>query len=114
MSLSKPTGDAGAPREITPREIEMYKKEYQHGAELFQKAVQQHAKSSDLFQKEEFQDVMQNMMEVLRESARALKKEHLEAQNKKISDDLAAYQDSPSVTNREQLLSDLKHAQKSV
>ena len=114
MSDIKSMDDSGAPREISPREKAMYKEEYRHGAELFQKALQQYSKSDDMFQKGEFKDVMDNMMQVLNETARALKQSGLKEQNKKIAEDYAAYQDAPTPASQKQLAKDLEQAKKTV
>lgn len=102
--------DSDQLRPISPREKSMYQHEYQHGADLFQRALQQHAKSNDLYQKGEFEDVMENMLQVLNETARALKENQLQNQNEKIAQDYAAYQQSPSLSTQEQLKKDLEQA----
>lgn len=114
MADIKSIGDSGAPREITPREKAIYKDEYKHGVDLFQRALQQHAKAEDVFKKGEFEDVMNNMMQVLNETARALKAENLKEQNKKIANDFAAYQDTPTTDNQKKLTKDLDQAKRSI
>ena len=114
MAEIKGTDDAGSPREITPREKAIYKEEYKHGVDLFQRALQQYSKTDDMFQKGEFKDVMDNMMQVLNETARALKEDHLKQQNKKIAADYANYQDSPSTDNQKKLAKDLDQAKRTV
>ena len=39
---------------ISPRERRMYEQEYKHSAELFQKALEQSAKSDNQYQQEQF------------------------------------------------------------
>jgi hypothetical protein len=100
---------------ITPREKKMYEQEYVHGAKLFQKALQQYAKSDNPFQKEEFREVMDKAMNVLNETARELKAKALVDQNTKISQDYAAFTDQPAndqVVDR--LNQDLEKAKKSI
>lgn len=107
------TEGSGASREITPRERAIYREEYRHGADLFQKALNQYSKSSDMFQKEEFKEVMDNMMQVMNETARALKESGLKSHNKKIAEDYAAFQDQPNSNNLKKLDKDLDQAKKS-
>ena len=99
--------------EINPRAQKLYEKEYQHGAALFEKALVQANKSTYAPQKEQFAGVMNIAMEVLNQSAGALKRQDLIAQNGKISKDYQAYQSNPSKEHLEALKSDLDQAKKS-
>lgn len=100
---------------ITPREKKMYEQEYIHGAKLFQKALQEYAKSDNPFQKEEFKEVMDKAMNVLNETARELKERGLVDQNAKISEDYAAFTNQPANNQAvEKLNQDLEKAKKSI
>ena len=99
---------------VTPRQAEVYKKEYQHGVDLFQRALGQSAKSDNPYQKEQFGEVMDKAMQVLNETARELKRKDLLSQNKQISQDYQAYQQSPSDAMREKLIHDLDKAKHSI
>lgn len=112
MTEIRKTNDSGQPKEISPREKTLYKQEYVHGADLFQRALQQHAKSANMYQKAEFQEVMENMMQVMNETARALKEEVLKKQNEKISEDFKTYQQAPSESTQKRLAEDLDQAKK--
>ncbi len=87
---------SGAPDPITPREKKMYEQEYKHGAQLFQKALQQYAKSDNRFQQAEFQEVMDKAMRILNETAAELNRKALLDQNAKIEKDYAAFSDAPT------------------
>ena len=73
------SGDHPSP--ITPRETKMYEQEYKHGAQLFQKALQQYVKSDNPYQQEEFHQVMDKAMRVLNETAGELNRKALLEQN---------------------------------
>jgi hypothetical protein len=99
----------------SPREIKMYKQEYVHGANLFQKALQHYSKSDNPFQKEEFKEVMEKALHVLNETAKELKAKDLAEQNEKISKDYATFNDQPTNEKAiETLNKDLEQAKKSV
>ena len=99
---------------ITPREKKMYELEYKHGADLFQRALQQSGKSDNPYQKEQFGEVMDKAMRVLNETARELKRKDLMDQNKLIAQDYKAYQDNPSDSVSKKLSGDLDKAKKSI
>lgn len=98
--------------EIHPRAQKLYIQEYRHGATLFEKALLQSNKSST--QRKEFDAVMNIALEVLNQSASALKREDLLKQNQKISNDFQAYQKDPSKQNLSILKTDLDQAKKSI
>jgi hypothetical protein len=107
-------GGAGEPIH-TPREIQMYEKEYKKGAQLFQDAVQHYAKSDNPYQKKEFQEVMDKALSVLNESARELNRKSLLDQNVKIEKDYAMFNKSPDDEKAVlQLEKDLEDAEKSI
>lgn len=98
--------------EIHPRAQKLYIQEYHHGATLFEKALLQANKSSP--QRKEFEAVMKMAMEVLNQSASALKRDDLLKQNQKISHDLQVYQKDPNKQNLSTLKTDLDQAKKSI
>ena len=99
---------------ITPREKKMFEQEYRHGAELFQKALVQSAKSDNPYQQEQFGDVMHKAMQVLNQAAKELKRKDLMEQNKQISLDFKTYQGHPTDSTRSQLNQDLDKAKKAI
>lgn len=107
-------GGAGEPTH-TPREIQMYEKEYREGARLFQDAVQHYAKSDNPYQKKEFQEVMDKALAVLNDSALELNRKSLLDQNAKIEKDYATFNKSPDDEKTVlQLEKDLEDAEKSI
>jgi hypothetical protein len=109
------SSSGGSPAPITPRERKMYEQEYAHGAQLFQKALQQYVKSDNPFQQEEFHQVMDKALKVLNETAAQLNRKPLLEQNAKIAKDYAAFNDSPEDSNTYQKLNhDLDQARKSI
>ncbi len=105
----------GGPGEHTPREIQMYEKEYKESAQLFQDSVQQYAKSDNPYQKKEFQEVMDKALTILNETARELNRKALLDQNAKIEKDYSQFNKSPDDENAiARLEKDLEKAKKSV
>jgi len=109
------SSSSGAPAPITPREKKMYEQEYKHGAQLFQKALQQYVKSDNPYQQEEFQQVMDKAMRVLNETAGELSRKALLEQNAKIQKDYAAFNNKPDDPGSfDKLNHDLDQAKKSI
>lgn len=76
----------------SPDDKKMYKQEYKKGADLFQKAVDKYDTANSPYKKEAFRRVMDEAMDVMDKAAYALNNEMLKQQNKKIHEDLAAYE----------------------
>jgi Skp family chaperone for outer membrane proteins len=107
-------GGAGEPTH-TRREIRMYEQEYKDSAELFQKAVQEYAKSNNPYQKKEFQGVMDKALAILNETARELNRKALLDQNTKITKDYDTFNKTPEDEKAiTQLEKDLEQAKESV
>ena len=105
------------PGPITPRQEKEYKKEYLHGEELFQKALHQAAKTEPAgnpYQQEQFRSVMNDAMNVLNQSARALKRDDLIKQNAQIAHDFSTYKAKPTKEAQQKLNQDLDAAKKSI
>ncbi|HSX38172.1 MAG TPA: hypothetical protein VLE95_05005 [Chlamydiales bacterium] len=100
---------------MTPREQKMYEQEYKHGAQLFQKALEQYVKSDNPYQQEEFNQVMQKAMRVLNETANELNRKSLLEQNQKIEQDYNQFTNEPKdVAALDKLQHDLDQARKSI
>jgi hypothetical protein len=110
MGIMSEIDNAGS---VNPRAEKLYKQEYQHGANLFEKALLQANKSSYPPQQKEFAGVMNIAMEVLNQSARELKSQTLMAQSQKIAEKYKEYQKNPTKENFEALRSDLDKAKHS-
>lgn len=93
-------------------ERKIFEQEYRHGADLFLRALDAHAKSKNIYQQEEFKEVMNKALLVLNETARELKRKELLAQNQKIGEDYDAYQLNPGALTKEVLKGDLEQAKK--
>ncbi len=113
MSAEDIQGIGGAGK-LSPEEKKLYEQEYRHGADLFQRALTEYSKSENLYQKEQFKDVMDKAMVVLNETARELKRQELLKQNKTIEKDYAAYQSHPDDRSQGALNADLDKAKKSI
>ncbi len=87
-----------------------YASEYQQGVTLFEKALQQSRVSKNPFQKDQFQEVMETAMEVLNQTASALKNAELQKQNEQINRDFQSYKRHPGKSEADKLANDLNQA----
>ncbi|HSX25827.1 MAG TPA: hypothetical protein VLE89_02325 [Chlamydiales bacterium] len=106
--------DTGEPGKVSPSDRKLYEQEYKHGADLFQRALSEHSKADNIYQKEEFKEVMDQAMQVLNETARELKRQGLLKQNEKIAQDYNDYQSNPTKEGQSRLSQDLDKAKKSL
>lgn len=103
------------PQGPSPHDKKMYEQEYKHGANLFDKALDQYEKSDNSFQKAEFKDVMDKAMKVMNESAQGLIRKDLEEQNQKIAKDYETFQKYPGDSEAAQRLhQDLDNAKETL
>ncbi len=111
------TGKIGGDGDMSPRlsaqDKKMYEQEYKHAADLFSRALDADTKSDNMYQKDEYRKVMEQSVQVLKETASALKQDRLLDQANKIEEDLATYQQDHSKTSIFQLHQDLEKAKKS-
>lgn len=100
---------------ISPSEKKMYEQEYRHSADLFQKALAQYGKAENTYQQAQFQQVMNQSMQILNETANELMRKELQQQNIQIEKDYAAFQKHPKDAGAVKALNhDLDQARKSV
>jgi hypothetical protein len=98
---------------ISAQDKMMYEKEYKRSAELFTQALNECVKSQNMYQREEFKDVMQESMKILNQTARQLMRKELLQQNEQIAKDFATFQKFPEDPDtQEKLLGDLEKAKK--
>lgn len=109
MSSIGGSGDVGP---LSRGDIEAYKAEYQHGLDLFGRALEQCTQSSNIHQQEAFKHVMNRALQVLNETARGLKRNDLLQQNDKIAQDFQAYGDRKDALGERVLKEDLDQARK--
>ena len=101
---------ASVPSSLSPEDRRAYEREYVQGADLFQRALAEHAKTQDIYKREEFKDVMDKALLVLNETARELKEKKLAEQNAKIEQDYREYQQHPDPETQKKLNQDLERA----
>lgn len=101
---------SGSPDPMLPSERRAYEREYKEGADLFQRALAEHAKTENIYKKEEFREVMDKALLVLNETAKELKEKDLALQNKIIAEDYKKYQENPSPATEKALNTDLEQA----
>ena len=98
----------------SPQDKKLYRQEYQHSVDLFQRALNEYSQSDNIYQKEEFKGVMDMAMQVMNETARELKNASLLEQNQKIAKELAQYEEEPTSNLQTELEKDLDQAKGSV
>jgi hypothetical protein len=96
---------------ISPQDRTKYEEEYKHGVDLFQRALAEYSKADEPHKKEAFRDVMDKAMQVLNDTAQALKRSDLFEKNSQIQQDLQTYQATQNAQAKTQLETDLKRAQ---
>ncbi len=111
MDTIDPMGNVGP---LSPKERKEFEEEYRHGTDLFKRALNEYSESTNMFQKEEFKEVMEKAMQVLNETARELKNKELLNKNRQIEKDFSDYQQHQSLEHKNKLVTDLDSAQKSV
>jgi hypothetical protein len=94
-----------------PEDKKLYEQDYKKSAELFQKALDAHAGTTNPYKREEFKQVMNKAMHVMNQAARGLKDKSLQKQNEQIKKDYTAYQKG---SKPEDLRRDLEQAKRSV
>ncbi|MBF8263521.1 MAG: hypothetical protein HW387_1186 [Parachlamydiales bacterium] len=110
MSNVQGPGDGSIP--ISHHDKILYEKEYRAGVDLFQRALDQYNTADSPYKKEAFKNVMDQAMQVLNQTASALKRADLENQNQKISQSFTALQDQK--TDAAALAKNLNQAKKTV
>ena len=95
---------------LSSKDIKAYKEEYLHGADLFERALEQCSQAPNIYQQEAFKRVMKQTMQVLNETARGLKRPDLIQQNEKIAQDFEAYDDHMDPLAQRVLMEDLEKA----
>lgn len=105
---------SGGAAPLSPQDKKLYQQDYKHGADLFERVLDEYAKSTNPYQKQEFKELMEKAMQVLNQTASMLKSSSLQKQNQKIEKDWAAYQNQGSPLLADQLRKDLEQAKKIV
>ena len=90
----------------------MYEAEYKHAAHLFDQSLEESSHSENPYKKEAFRKVMNQALQVLKDTATALKKQELLHQYHVIEKDYQAYQASGTAETISKLHDDLGQAKK--
>lgn len=110
--MSDIEGPREGPSAPSPQDVKLYKQEYHHGVDLFQRAMEEYGKADEIHKKEAFREVMDRALHVLNDVAYALKNPQMAQQNEKIAEDFQAYQDKGDEVSKNQLAQDLRQAKK--
>lgn len=98
----------GSGESLSAKNRQLYEQEYKHGANLFQRALQDDAQSDNIYKKAELKGVMNTAMEVMNQTVHELKRQDLDTLNQKIAVDYKTYRETGNPTTLEQ---DLQQAQ---
>jgi len=111
--MADPVRGDGDSYSIQPRDRKLYEGEYKQATDLFQRSLNEYSKSNNIYQKEEFKNVMQQALQILNDTAAELKRQDLLKQNEKIAQDFNTFK-SDDAHSPKQLEADLNQAKKLV
>lgn len=109
--------DAKASRQSIPEaspknKAKMYEAEYKHAAHLFDESLEEYSHTDNVYKKEAFRNVMNQALEVLKDTARLLKRQKYIDQCQGIEKDYLAYQADSTPEREIKLHKDLGQAGK--
>ena len=99
---------------INPQMKELYKQECTRGVELFQRSLQEYQKSQIPAQKEEFRDVMDKALQIIKETASQCLGKEMQKESITLQKDYNQFIANPSDTNLNRLNNDLEHFKKEI
>ncbi len=94
---------------ITPQMRAQYKQECARGIELFKETLQEYQKSQIPAQKDEYKDVMDKALQVIRETVPQCLSAYMQKEEKELEHDYDAFIHNPSPQNYNKLAEDIKH-----
>ncbi len=100
--------------DITPQMRQQYKQECVQGVDLFQRSLQEYQKSQIPAQKEEYKDVMDKALQVIRETVPQCLSKAMQQEELELEKDYQTYIDNPSPANLKKLTSDLQQFKKEI
>lgn len=100
--------------EASPKnKAKMYKAEYKHAAHLFDESLEEYSHTDNVYKKEAFRNVMNQALQVLKDTARLLKKQTYIDQSLEVEKDYQAYQANGTPEQEMKLHKDLKNLYRS-
>lgn len=99
---------------ITPQMRQTYKEECARGVKLFQDSLKEFQKSQIPAQKEEFKDVMDKALQVIRETASMCLSKEMQKEETTLESDYNSYIANPTPEGLNKLNNDLEQFQKNV
>ena len=97
---------------ITPQARAIYKEECVRGTSLFQKTLQEYQKSQLDAQKEQYKDVMEKALQIIRETAAQCLNQEMQKEEMQLEKDYQQFIANPSPENLKMLNDDLQHFKK--
>lgn len=102
-------GDGGIPDVSPKNKKRMYEAEYKHAANLFDRSLEEYAHANNEYKKEAFRKVMNQALQVLKDTAVALKKNEWLKQCDRIEQDYQAFQAEGTPEAETKLHNDLRN-----
>ena len=99
-------------RPQAPQMREVYKQECSRGVTLFQETLQAYQKSQIEAQKEQYKDVMEKALQIIRETAAQCLSKEMQKEENTLEKDYQKFVADPSPDNLNKLSSDLQHFKK--
>ena len=97
--------------QINPQDLQTYRHEYKQGVDLFQRALKEYSAADEIHKKDAFREVMENALQILNDSAKAMKRTDLLQKNQQIAKDFQDLQDTGSLQAQKHLTDDLNQAE---
>jgi hypothetical protein len=108
----KIAGDGGIP-DVSPRNKKrMYEAEYKHAANLFDRSLEEYTHANNEYKKEAFCKVMNQALQVLKDTAAALKKQEWLQHCDRIEQDYQTFRAEGTPEAETRLHNDLKQVRK--
>ncbi|HNA62353.1 MAG TPA: hypothetical protein PKW79_04690 [Rhabdochlamydiaceae bacterium] len=99
---------------ITPQMKEIYKQECTRGVELFQRSLKEYQKSQIPAQKDEYRDVMDKALQIIKETASQCLGKEMQKEGSNLQKDYDTFIANPSDNNLNRLNNDLEHFKKEI
>ena len=113
MGEAQEFADDGRIPDVSPKNKKrMYEAEYKHAANLFDRSLEEYTHANNEYKKEAFRKVMTQALQVLKDTAIALKKNEWVKQCARIEQDYQAFQAEGTPEAETKLHNDLKQARK--
>jgi hypothetical protein len=106
--------EIGGDKPVSHQMRETYMKQCSRGVSLFQETLKEYQKSQIDAQKEEYKDVMEKALKIIKETAAQALSQEMQKEELQLEKDYKNYIANPSQDNLNTLTRDLKHFKKEI